>query len=197
MRASKLITLVAMSILLVALNATSGEAKTSRWRSIVGIVEAGNLVGSGDLGFLGPFGVDGVLGGAPWSTLGGGAQVDPNKGNVQFQVKGLVLAAGSASAFGLSGLPIGTPDGVTDVIGTLVCDIDGSAGGGTSTVVDTPPVPLSSAGNAQFSGNIGSLPAACTDEPDIAFLIRIFNPAAFRGVWIANGAVLVVDGAGG
>ena len=193
MRASKLITLVAMSVLLVALNATASQAKTIRWRSIVGIVEAANRVGSGDLGFGG----SGVLGGAPWSTLGGGAQVDPNKGNVQFQVKGLVLAAGSASAFGLSGLPIGTPDGVTDVIGTLVCDIDGSAGGGTSILVDTPPVPLSSAGNAQFSGNIGSLPTACTDEPDIAFLIRIFNPAAFRGVWIANGAVLVVDGAGG
>lgn len=58
MRASKLITLVVMSVLLVALNATAGQAKTIRWRSIVGIVEAANRVGSGDLGFGG----SGVLG---------------------------------------------------------------------------------------------------------------------------------------
>ena len=192
MRAPKLIVFVGMSMLLIALSATAGQAKTVRWRTIVGIVEAANLVGSGDFGF----GVSGVLGGAPWSTLGGGARVNLGTGQVQFDVKGLVLAAGSANAFGLTNLPIGTPDGVTDVTGTLVCDIDGSAGG-ESTLVDTPSGPLSSAGNAQFSGNIGPLPPACTDETDIAFLVRIFNPDAFRGVWIANGAVLVVNGAGG
>lgn len=186
MRASKSITLVAMTIALVTLSAAAGQADTIRWRTIIGIVEAANLVGSGDLGF----GVKGVLGGAPWSTLRGGARVNLNTGDVQFEVKGLVLAVGSANAFGLAGLPIGTPDGVTDVMGTLVCDIDGSAGGGTSTLVDTPSVPLSPTGDAHFSGKVGTLPAACTDETDIALLIRIFNPAAFRGVWIANGSVL-------
>jgi hypothetical protein len=122
--------------------------------------------------------------------LGGGAKVSLDTGKVQFQVKGLVLAAGSNAAFGLSGLPIGTPDGVTQVEGTLVCDVDGSAGGGTSVVVNTSAVTLSPTGDAQFSGNVGPLPAVCSSEPDIAFLIRIFSPAAFRGVWIANGAVL-------
>jgi hypothetical protein len=71
-----------------------------------------------------------------------------------------------------------------------VCDLDGSAGGGNSVLVDTAPVPLSSTGNAQFSGKVGTIPNVCATEPDIAFLVRIFNPEAFRGVWIANGAVL-------
>ncbi len=191
MKSSRVITLVAMSMFLVALSARADQGSNKiHWRSIVGIVEAGNLVGSGDLGFLTPFGVNGVLGGAPWSTLEGNARVNLDTGKVEFQVKGLVLAVGSEKAFNLVALPIGTPDGVPDVIGTLVCDIDGSAGGGTSTLVDTPSVPLSPTGNAQFSGKVGPLPAACTDESDIAFLIRIFNPVGFRGVWIANGAVL-------
>jgi hypothetical protein len=185
MRASKSIVLAAMvGILSVALGVTAAQAKTIRWRNIIGIVEEGNTVGQGNFGF----GVNGVLGGAPWSTLGGGARVNLDTGDVQFQVKGLVLAVGSSNFFGFADLPIGTPGPITDVTGTLVCDRDGVPSG-TSTLVDTPPVPLSSTGDAQFSGNIGPLPAACSDEHDIAFLIRIFNPAAFRGVWIANGAV--------
>jgi hypothetical protein len=172
-------------VLLIALGATAGEAKTIRWRSIIGIVEGGNTVGQGNFGF----GVNGVLGGAPWSTLRGGANVNLDTGEVQFQVKGLVLAVGSSSFFGLPDLPIGTPGPVSEVTGTLVCDRDGSVNG-TSTLVDTPAVRLSPTGDAQFSGNVGPLPAACNQEPDIAFLIRIFDPEAFRGVWIANGAVL-------
>jgi hypothetical protein len=177
----KVITLGAIGMLLLGtLSVTTAQAKEVSWRTIVGIVEAANVVGTSP----------GIVGGAPWSTLGGGAQVDLGTGKVQFQVKGLVLAAGAAEAFGLTGLPIGTPDGVTDVEGTLVCDLDDSAGSGTATV-DTPSVPLSSTGDAQFSGSFAApLPPACTNEQDIAFLIRIFNPPAFRGVWIANGAVL-------
>jgi hypothetical protein len=184
MRASKAITLAAMGILWVALGATADQGKTIRWRRIIGIVEEGNTVGQGNFGF----GVNGVLGGAPWSTLGGGARVNLDTGDVQFQVKGLVLAVGSSKIFGFPDLPIGTPGPVTDVTGTLVCDRDGVPSG-TSTLVDTPSVSLSSTGDAQFSGNIGPLPAACNDEHNLAFLVRIFNPAAFRGVWIANGAV--------
>jgi hypothetical protein len=184
MRASRSVTLLAMGILSLALAATGAQGKTIRWRNIVGIVEEGNTVGQGDFGF----GVNGVLGGAPWSTLGGGARINLDTGDVQFQVKGLVLAVGSSNFFGLPDLPIGTPGPVTDVTGTLVCERDGVPSG-TSTLVDTPAVPLSSTGDAQFSGNIGPLPAACSNEHDVAFLVRIFNPAPFRGVWIANGAV--------
>jgi hypothetical protein len=173
--------LAAVGILLLGtVCAGTAHAANVRWSTIVGIVEAANVVGTSP----------GIVGGAPWSTLGGGAQVDLATGRVQFEVKGLVLAAGAAEAFGLTGLPIGTPDGITDVEGTLVCDLDNSGGSGTITV-DTPPVPLSSTGNAQFSGRFTTaVPPACSTEQDIAFLIRIFNPEPFRGVWIANGAVL-------
>ncbi len=75
--------------------------------------------------------------------------------------------------------------------GTLVCDVNGSAGG-NSVLVDTPPVPLSAQGDAQFNGNVvGPLPAVCSSEPDIAFLIRIQVLGAFAGRWIAAGAVRI------
>jgi hypothetical protein len=194
MKCKEVIKLVAVSVLLVAMSATAGQAGNAKWRDIIGIIEAGNIVGVGDQGFTGPpFSTDGILGGAPWSTLGGGAKVNFSSGQLQFQVKGLVLAVGSEKLFGIPTLPIGTPDGVTDVVGTLVCNVDGTAGGtGTSVTVDTPPVPLSSTGDAHFSGKV-TIPDVCTSDPNpsnIAFLIRIFNPLAFRGVWIANGAVL-------
>ena len=37
----------------------------------------------------------------------------------------------------------------------------------------------------RFHGNVGALPAVCTSEPDIAFLIRTSS-----GRWIANGTVI-------
>jgi hypothetical protein len=46
-------------------------------------------------------------------------------------------------------------------------------------------------GDAKFNGNVGPLPVACINEPDIAFLIRIVTPAEFGGLWIAVGAVRI------
>ena len=130
------------------------------WREIIGIIQAGNVVG----------GIPG--GGQPWSTLGGRASVNLNSGRVAFRVDGLVLAGGNA---------IGTPDAITSVQGTLVCD----PGGADQAVVNTPFVPLSALGDAEFHGDVGSLPDVCSTATTVAFLIRI--PA---GRWIANGAVL-------
>ena len=65
--------------------------------------------------------------------------------------------------------------------GTLVCDTNGSAGGGK--LVDTDLVDLDAQGAASFAGNVGPLPVACS-EPDIAFVIRTAG-----GSWIAHGAV--------
>jgi hypothetical protein len=48
------------------------------------------------------------------------------------------------------------------VKGTLVCHTNGSPGGGNSTLVQTAAVPLSSDGDAKFSGSVGSLPAVCS-----------------------------------
>lgn len=136
------------------------------WRQIVGIIVPGSTVGSGTGKVTG--------GGLPWHTSGGRAEVNLTTGNLRFSVDGLVLAAGNS---------IGTPDGVTSVKGTLVCDTTGVASP-NSILVDTPLIPLSAQGNARFSGSLGALPVACTSQPNIAFLIRTGG-----GAWLASGMV--------
>ena len=152
---------------LLAAAAPSRADDVVHWQTVIGIIQAGNPVGSGTGQVTG--------GGQPWSATGGESVVNLRNGDVGFRVRGLVLAGGNT---------IGTPGAITGVKGTLVCDLNGSAGGGNTTLVDTPLVALSDTGDARFSGNFGPLPAACS-EPDIAFLIRIA-----AGRWIANGAVL-------
>lgn len=136
------------------------------WRQIVGIIVPGSTVGSGTGKVTG--------GGLPWHTSGGRAEVNLTTGTLRFSVDGLVLAAGNS---------IGTPDGVTSVKGTLVCDTTGVASP-NSILVDTPLIPLSAQGNARFSGSLGALPVACTSQPNIAFLIRTGG-----GAWLASGMV--------
>jgi len=136
------------------------------WEDIIGIIQAGNTVGSGTGQVTG--------GGQPWSTQLGSARVNLNTGQVSFFVQGLVLAGGNS---------IGTRDGVTQVKGTLVCDTNGSADG-NSVLVDTELVPLDEQGDARFVGNVDDLPPVCLTESDIAFLIRTSG-----GAWIANGSV--------
>jgi len=135
---------------------------------VIGIVQANNVVGSGTGAVTG--------GGVPWSASGGKVNADLQNGEIHFVVRGLALAGGNS---------IGTPGTVVQVKGTLVCDTDGSASGGNSVLVDTPLVELDDQGNASFDGQVGSLPAACTREPDIAFPIRVG-----AGRWIANATVL-------
>jgi len=86
---------------------------------------------------------------------------------------------------------IGTRGDITAVKGTLVCDTNGSASGSNSSLVQTAAIPLSSDGDANFSGSVGTLPAVCSSEPDLAFLIRIaeVNGVLVNGPWIAFGAV--------
>lgn len=146
--------------------AASADDPNVRWADIIGIIQAGNVVGSGTGAVTG--------GGQPWSTTRGAARVNLSTGEVQFRVEGLVLAGGNT---------IGTPGTINQVKGTLVCDTDGSAGSGNSTLVDTPLVPLSAQGDAEFQGVV-AIPAVCQTQSDIAFLVRI---GANR--WIANGAV--------
>jgi hypothetical protein len=141
---------------LLASAAVAGDSV--RWKTVIGIMQAGNVVA----------GVPG--GGQPWSTLGGDARVDLERGRISFDVKGLVLAGGNT---------IGTPGAVTQVKGTLVC----GAGSATPALVDTPLVALSPQGDAEFDGAEAPLPAACANK-DLAFLVRIA-----AGRWIANGAV--------
>jgi len=152
----------------IAQTANAAPGDSLRWQSVIGIAQANNIVGTGAGAVTG--------GGQPWSASGGHVSVDPYTGKIDFDVNGLVNAGGNA---------IGTPGAVVQVKGTLVCDTNGSASGGTTSIlVDTPLVDLSEAGDAHFHGTVGALPAQCVNEPDVAFLIR----AGSR--WIANGTLL-------
>ncbi len=157
--------MMALGALCLLAPSSSASAQTVRWRDVAGIVQAGNVVGSGT----------GQLGGAqqPFSTLGGGAILDLETGRIEFRVRGLTFAGGNF---------VGTIGPFTQVRGVLVCDTNGSAGGGNSVRIDLPAVPLSTTGAASFAGSV-TLDPVCTTEPDLAFLI--VNPG---GMWIAYGA---------
>lgn len=164
---------------LLPLHSRAAQADEIRWERILGIQQPFDLVGVG---------TGQVTGGAPWETTDGHAKVNLETGKVRFEVEGLILAVGSAGGTTFLGLPIGTTAGVTKVKGTLVCDVNGSASGGNSVLVDTPTVTLSAQGDAHFSGTV-TLPAVCASESDVAFLVRIVEPKAFENRWIAFGAV--------
>ena len=175
--------LVSAPTLILAAVATAGSASAHaddviRWQTIIGLIQPGNAVGSG---------AGQVLGGIqPWSALGGQVKLNLQTGQLEFSVRGLVRAGGNG--IGIPELATVPSIPLTHVIGTLVCDTDGSAGNGNSTVVSTDPVPISATGDARFSGVV-QLPAACITEPDIAFLIGISDPQIDVSRWLANGAV--------
>lgn len=131
---------------LVGAFASPAAAQNVKWRTVIGIIQAGNLVA----------GITG--GGQPWSTLGGEASVNLSTGRLEFEVRGLVLAGGNS---------IGTPDAITQVKGTLVC-----VTGATPVVMDTPLVTLSDRGDAEFEGALGPIPTTCTPT-NVLFLVRI------------------------
>jgi hypothetical protein len=174
----KAVSLLSTSVLLLAFTAVSATAQTASWRQIVGIIPAGNVIGSGTGAIPGGF--------LPWTTTAGAARVNLRNGEIEFSVRGLVFAGGAP------GITIGTHGPITGVKGTLVCDVDGSASGGNSVLVETPSVPLSSTGDAAFSGRVGPLPAVCSSERDLAFLVRasVVGGNSVEGPWLANGAVL-------
>ena len=146
------------AVLLAAFASPSQAQNIVVWRAIIGIAQASNVVG----------GITG--GGQPWSTREGEVLVELDNGFVVFEVRGLVLAGGNT---------IGTPGPVNQVKGTLIC----GPGSASPTVIDTPLVPLSPQGNAEFSGSFGSSTGGCSPT-DVAFLIRVL-----AGAWIGNGSV--------
>lgn len=187
--------------LLVGLSTVTAQAGDHvKWDRIDGNVQTFDLVG---------LGTGQVTGAAPWATTRGKAKVNLETGQIKFKVKGLILTVGSVPGNPgdppfFSGLPIGTTAGVPSVIGTLVCDVNGSQsetmpgdGDGDSVLVDTMQTPLNAQGDAQVIDFV-IIPDACTEEPDdIAFLVRIAGtggtpedePPGFDGLYIAFGAV--------
>jgi hypothetical protein len=166
LRKSLIVSGIALSAAAFGQNASADSSDNLRWQSVIGIAAPNNVVGVGTGAITG--------GPTPWSTLGGHVNVDLTKSRITFDVRGLVLAGGNS---------IGTPGAVAQVKGTLLCDTDGSAG--DTFFVDTPLVDLSEQGEAQFTGRVSALPAVCSTEPDVAFLIRVG-----AGKWIANAIVL-------
>jgi hypothetical protein len=162
-----------LAITLTACMEAVSAQDTVTWAREVGIISPGATVGTGTGSVPG--------GGFPWVTSRGAVFVNLTSGQFQFVVQGLVLAAGNS---------IGTRADITRVRGTLVCDTNGSAGG-NSTLVQTASVALSTTGDAVFSGNVGSVPAVCRSQQDLAFLIRVaqVNGTNVNGPWIAFGAV--------
>jgi hypothetical protein len=134
-----------------------------RWKTIVGVITAPGVNNP----------VAGIPGGLlPWSATGGRARVNLANGDVGFEVEGLVLVGGNG---------IGTRGDLTQVKGTLVCN----PGIGTQAVIDTPAVPFNLQGDAEFVGNLGSVPTPCANP---LFLVRLLA----NNRWIAAGAVRII-----
>jgi hypothetical protein len=152
----------AVKVVLPLLFAASSFAQSNTvWHKIVGVITAPGVSNP----------VAGIAsGGLPWTASGGTITVNLATGSVAFVVDGLVLVGGNAS---------GTPGGVTNVRGTLVCD----PGATDQVIINTPVVPLSAQGNAAFSGQFEGTPPTTCAKP--VFLI-LASPA---NVWIATGAV--------
>src|SRR6266478_4690643 len=160
---------VLLAVLSVSLPASAfaGEDNNNvRWQNIVGNITVSN---NDAVGGINP-------GTTPWSTVGGRARVNLATGSVSFDVDGLVLNGGNAT---------GTPGGVDQVEGSLIC----GAGQQNQTIFTTLPVPLDARGNADFSGKFNTIPGTCTNP---LFLIRIGPdlPGANQR-WIATGAVRI------
>ena len=158
---------------------SEGRAENSlvKWERIEGVTVPGNVFTNNNV----VAGVNSV--GFSWSTTMGKAKVNLSDGQVQFWVKGLVLAAQN---FPAGGLVIGTPSpAVTDVKGTIVCNASFPPPFGGVVLVDTDSVPLSLQGNARFEGTV-NLPIVCDNMP---FLIRVASPGLIFDQWIAYGAV--------
>ena len=160
----------------------SNDNSVVRWKSIEGVITApgeDNPVGvvtaqAGDGIFIVNPGIS--AGTTPWTTTQGHASVNLQTGAASFEVEGLVLNGGNNS---------GTPGRVDQVEGSLICN----TGTDSEAILTTSPVPLSSTGDAEFTGNIGTVPSPCANP---VFLIRIGPdlPAANER-WIATGAVRV------
>ena len=150
-------------LLAVASFAQDHHDNVVRWKTIVGNITVSN---NDAVAGINP-------GTTPWSTTGGRASVSLSTGHVSFDVEGLVLNGGNAT---------GTPGGVDQVEGSLICD----AGQKDQTIFTTLPVPLGARGNAEFSGTF-DVDATCKNP---LFLIRIGPdlPGANQR-WIATGAV--------
>lgn len=156
---------------------SQAQNSTVKWERIEGVTVPGNAVSN----LNAVAGVNSVA--FSWSATMGKAQVNLFDGQVQFWVKGLVLASQNP---GGGPLVIGAPSpGVTAVKGTIVCNATDPSPFSNVVLVDTDAVPLSPQGDARFEGTV-NLPVVCDN---MAFLVRVASQGIIFNQWIAYGAV--------
>src|SRR5215475_11787635 len=85
---SKAAIVSALGAALVSGNALSDNDDVLHWQSVIGIIQGGNVVGTGTGAVTGAPG--------PWSAQGGHVTADLTHGKIEFNVRGLVFAAGNA-----------------------------------------------------------------------------------------------------
>src|SRR5260370_33041911 len=131
--------LAVLSVSLLTSAFAQGIPNLVHWQTIVGNITVSNNDAVGGI----------LPGTTPWSTTAGRASVNLATGRVSFDVDGLVLDGGNAT---------GTPDGINQVEGSLVCN----ARQPNPTIFTTTPVPLDARGNADFSRKFATIPGTCT-----------------------------------
>jgi len=168
-----------LALFVVSLSSTTAQAdpKKVKWERIEGAIVPGTGTGAtGPPNFNVVAGINSSF--FSWTVGKGHAMANLRTSQVTFDVNGLVLAGHPEFA-----AAIGTVSStITMVKGTVICDsLDA-----TPDVFDTPAVPLSPQGDADFQGiTTASLPMNC---PDAVFLIRGVA-APILDLWIAHGAV--------
>jgi hypothetical protein len=76
LRKSLIVSLLALGVAVIGQNASADPGDNLHWKSVIGILAPGNVVGSGTAKATGAPG--------PWSAQGGSVSVDPDKGKVDF-----------------------------------------------------------------------------------------------------------------
>ena len=153
--------LASICLLLGASSAFAQTSNTVRWQSFAGVITSQNVDN--------PISTNIHSGTFAWTARSGAARVNLATGAASFNIQQLVI---NGSPFS------GTPGPITQVMGTLVCN----PGADDESTHNTAAVNLDAHGNAQFSGNLRNI-GTCANP---LFLVRIHNPSAARGLWIAT-----------
>ena len=134
LRKSLIVSVLALGVAVIGGNASADPGDNLHWKSVIGIAQRPAM-------WLAVVPQRPQARRDPGRRRAAASASISDKGKFDFDVRGLVLAAGNS---------IGTPGTVVQVKGTLVCDTNGSAGGGNSVLVDTPLVDLDEDGDAQL-----------------------------------------------
>ena len=169
---------LAATTALALINVQPAAAFEVSWRTIVGIEQPGNIVGS----FSSPptclMNGNGCINGAsqPWSSIPLAepqVTIDTVTGTLSFKVKGLVVAGGNNVG--------DVPEALTFISVTLMCIIPPA---GPNIIIGRK-LSINRLGDSTFSGKLdGAVPSSCV--PSNMHLLIQANGTT--GPWIANGA---------